>query len=256
MSRVLIPSRGPSDWKGLLADPEKHWRRGKPAFETAMSWEAAQATPRGLPPAIAAQLDTQPALAGATALVVLPEHKVKLAAPGRASQNDVWTLLRVGDALVSMAVEGKAGETFGEPLGDWLKDASLGKLQRLESLCALLGATNPPEGRLRYQLFHRTASALIEAERFGATHAVMIVQSFLDDPVSLADYVAFGAALGASVAKDQLIATPRAAGPTLYLGWASCAPASDSKVAAMRAKEARQQQGLTSDDGPDLGSPR
>ena len=237
MSRVLIPSRGPSDWKGLLADPDKHWKRGKSAFETAMSWEAARAAPRGLPGAIATLLDTQPALAGAAALVVLPEHKVKLAAPGRASQNDVWTLLRAEGALISMAVEGKAGETFGEPLDDWLKDASHGKLQRLESLCGLLGAANPPDGRLRYQLFHRTASALLEAERFGAAHAVMIVQSFLDDPVSLADYIAFGAALGVSVGKDQLTTVSRAAGPTLYLGWASCVPASDSDVEAAKMEQ-------------------
>src|SRR5690606_28903881 len=233
MSRVLIPSRGPSDWKGLLADPDKHWKRGKSAFETAMSWEAAQATSRGIPPAIATLLDTQPALAGATALVVVPEHKVKLSAPGRASPKDVWTLLRSAHALISMAVEGKPGSPFGEPLHDWLKDASPGNVQRLESLCGLLGAANPPDGRLRYQLFRRTASALIEAERFGAVHAVMIAQSFVDDPASLADYIAFGAALGVSVAKDQLTAVPRAAGPNLHLAWASCMPASDSDVAAV-----------------------
>src|SRR5690606_33057154 len=140
-----------------------------------------------------ALLDTQHALAGATALVVLPEHKVKLDGHGRASQNDVWTLLRVGSTYVSMAVEGKAGESFGDPVESWLKDASPGKLARLERLCGVVGIRHPPDGRLHYQLFHRTASALLEAERFGAAHAVMMVQSFVDDPLSLADYIAFGA---------------------------------------------------------------
>lgn len=233
MSRILMPSRGPSDWKGLLADPDKHWKRGRSAFETAVSWECAQKTPRGLPAAIAALLDSQQALAGATALVVLPEHKVKLQGGGRASQNDVWALLRAGHDHVSMAVEGKAGEPFGDPVAHWLKDASVGKTARLEHLCGMLGTQHPPDGRLRYQLFHRTASALIEAERFGATHAVMIVQSFADDPVSLADYIAFGTALGVAVARDQLTEVRRATGPSLYLGWASCAPASDSDVAGV-----------------------
>lgn len=233
MSRILVPSCGPSSWKRLLADPDKHWRRGRSAFETAVSWEAAQNTPRGLPTEIGALLDTLPALANATALMVLPEHKVKLDAYGRASQNDVWTLLQVGSAYISMAVEGKAGEPFGTSVGTWLKDASPGKLARLEHLCGLLGVRHPPDGQLRYQLFHRAASALLEAERFGAVHAVMIVQSFLDDPMSLADYIAFGTALGVSVARDQLTQVPRAVGPSLYLGWVTCPPATDSQVAGV-----------------------
>ena len=32
MTRVLIPSCGPSAWRQLLADPEKHWVRGASAF--------------------------------------------------------------------------------------------------------------------------------------------------------------------------------------------------------------------------------
>lgn len=231
MNRVFIPSSGPSSWKLLLADPEKHWVRGASAFETAVSWEAAQATERGLPSPIEALLDTQQELEKATALIALPEHKVKLQGRGRASQNDVWALLRTSTGYASMAVEGKAGETFGEPLHEWLKDASTGKLARLDYLCELLGVESPPNNMLRYQLFHRTASALIEAERFGAAYAIMVVQSFRSDPVSLADYVAFGSALGATVSQGQLTKIPRTTGPALYLGWATCEPADDSTVA-------------------------
>src|SRR5690606_27410024 len=144
----------------------KHWRRGRSAFEAAVSWEAAQNTPRALPTEIGALLDTQPALTNASALMVLPEHKVRLDAYGRASQNDVWTLLRAGNTYISMAVEGKAGEPFGTSVETWLKNASPGKLARLERLCGLLGVRHSPDGQLRYQLFHRAASALLEAERF------------------------------------------------------------------------------------------
>lgn len=233
MSRILIPSCGASSWRHLLADPEKHWVRGASAFETAVSWEAAQATERGLPSAIAAVLDTQADLAGSSVLVALPEHKVKLDGRGRASQNDVWALLKSSKGLISMAVEGKAGETFGEPVGQWLQEASAGKLTRLEYLCKVVGASHPPDNVLRYQLFHRTASALIEAERFGAEDAVMMVQSFRSDPVSLADFISFGAALGATVGEGKLVRVPRSAGPALYLGWVSCEPASDNVVAGV-----------------------
>lgn len=233
MNRILLPSNGASSWRQLLADPEKHWVRGASAFETAVSWEAAQATERGLPDPIANLLDTQHELAKATTLFALPEHKVKLQGRGKASQNDVWALLKAPTGYVSLAVEGKAGEPFGEPLHEWLKDASSGKLARLDALCKLLGAAYPPANELRYQLFHRTASALIEAERFGAAHAVMIVQSFRSDPISLTDYVSFGSALGATLAQGQLTKISRSSGPTLHLGWVTCEPASDHVVASV-----------------------
>ncbi len=233
MSRVLIPSDGPSSWRQLLADPEKQWVRGFSAYKTAVSWESAQRTERGLPAPVAAMLDQQPELAGAKALIALPEHKVKLQGRGKASQNDVWVLLMLDSGYASMAVEGKAGETFGEILEDWIRNSSDGKRKRLEHLCSLLGAAHPPANGLRYQLFHRTASALIEAERFGARAAIMLVQSFRSDPVSLADYIAFGAALGVQVAEGSLVKVPRTSGPSLYLGWVSCEAATDQVVASV-----------------------
>lgn len=233
MSRVLIPSSGASSWRQLLADPEKHWVRGASAFETAVSWESVRDTERGLPGAIATSLDEHHELAGAKVLIALPEHKVKLQGRGRPSQNDVWALLKSNAGYVSMAVEGKAGEPFGELLEDWLREASEGKWARLQHLCGLLGVKHPAENMLRYQLFHRTASALIEAERFGAQAAVMMVQSFRPDPASLADYLSFGAALGVQLAEGRLVAVPRTSGPSLYLGWVSCEPATDSVVASV-----------------------
>lgn len=233
MKRVLIPSCGATSWRQLLADPDKHWVRGASAFETAVSWERAQATARGLPEPIAAVLDQDQEISGAEVLFALPEHKVQLEGRGRASQNDVWVLLKSPNGLISMAVEGKAGEAFGPSVRDWLVNASDGKKTRLESLCRLVGATHPPEAALRYQLFHRTASALIEADRVGAEIAVLMVQSFRSDPASFADYMAFAAALGVTVAEGRLLQVPRVSETSLYLGWASCDPATDEVVASV-----------------------
>src|SRR5260370_33711628 len=107
MKRVFIPSCGASDWRKLLADPETQWERKASAMELAVSWEAAQKTDRGLPLEIAKALDQVPSLAGAHLLVSLPEHKVTLKGRGKASQNDVWALLRPGNGNVSRAGEGK-----------------------------------------------------------------------------------------------------------------------------------------------------
>lgn len=231
MSRVFVPTSGPGDWRRLLADPEKHWVRRRSAFETAVSWEHAQKTSRGIPVEIAEALDGHPALAGAQLLLAIPEHKVKLVGPGKASQTDVWALLRSGSGLVSMAVEGKAGESFASTIGEWLREASDAKKVRLEYLCRVLQINHPPATTLRYQLFHRTASALIEAERFGAAQAVMVVQSFQEDPHSWDDFSAFCRVLGADPQLGKLSEIPRASGPSLYLGWVSCLVGADDVVA-------------------------
>src|SRR5205823_4916150 len=59
MRRLFVPTAGPSDWRRLLADPQKQWRPEKSAFEAAVSWEAARQSKRGLPPEVAAALDSQ-----------------------------------------------------------------------------------------------------------------------------------------------------------------------------------------------------
>ena len=44
---------------------------------------------------------------------------------------------------------------------------------------------------IRYQLLHRTASALLTAEQFAARHAVMLVHSFSTTRTGFTDYTAF-----------------------------------------------------------------
>jgi Domain of unknown function (DUF6946) len=62
--------------------------------------------------------------------------------------------------LVSIAVEGKAGEPFGPPISEWLRDDSVGKRVRLDALCKVLGLVSEADSLLRYQLLHRSASAM------------------------------------------------------------------------------------------------
>jgi hypothetical protein len=65
-----------------------------------------------------------------------------------------------------VTVEGKAGEEFDKRLVDWLKSEGDGKERRLAFLCKTLGVTSRPDPGLRYQLFHRAASAVLEAQRW------------------------------------------------------------------------------------------
>ncbi|WP_435311332.1 DUF6946 family protein [Primorskyibacter sedentarius] len=211
MSRAYIPTRSASDWRALLADPAKQWRVGYSAMAAAQSWETAN----GLPPEIASMFAP-----GAKLLLAIPEHQVPLPGRGAASQCDVFAFVRESTMRIALTVEAKVAEPFGPTVGEWLRDASEGKRQRLAALCDLLGCAAPPE-HLRYQLFHRTAAALIEADRFGAEAAAMIVQSFSQKHRWFEDFADFAAFLGASPERkmpSQIIAP---GGMPLTLGWAT-----------------------------------
>ena len=231
MKRVLIPTYGASDWRRFLADPDNQWKRGASAMELAVSWEMAQTTHRGLPPEVADVLDSHSSLAGARLLAAFPEHKVALKGRGKPSQTDVWALLRADSGLISMAVEGKAGEPFASTIGEWLKEASDGKKERFNYLCEILQSSDAPAAELRYQLYHRTASAVIEAQRFGAPFAVMLVQSFREDSLCWNDYCAFCSLLGATAVRGSLVEACRKGSERLFLGWVVSKVATDSEFA-------------------------
>lgn len=234
MSRFLVPTLGPSDWRRLLADPQKHWRQGKSAYELAVAWEAARHSARGLPKDVADLLDSNPDLRGAELLLSVPEHQVVLQGGGHASQTDLWALLRTPAGLVSAAVEGKAGEGFDKPVSVWLQDAKprSGKPQRLKQLCHLLEITEVQAHRCRYQLLHRTAAAIIEAQRFGITRALLLVQSFVRNPESVADFRRFGEELGAAACENRVVCVGYRAGVQLWLAWATSSPASNQQARA------------------------
>src|SRR5438045_3818176 len=92
-----------------------------------------------------------------------------------------------------MAVEAKAGEGFDRTIAEWLADAkpTSGKPVRLAQLKSILGIGPDCPETLRYQLLHRTASAVREAERFGAAAAILLVQSFSSDRDSAEAYATF-----------------------------------------------------------------
>lgn len=216
MSKILVPSAGPGDWKRLLAKPEEHWARGKSARTLAHCWEDRDGR---FPPEVAAILRQCDALHDVKPLLIFPEWKVPLPGGSRPSQNDVWILTKAGDGLVSIAIEGKVDESFDKTLGEWKVNASSGKQKRLKYLISCLGLTSEPPAGIYYQLMHRTASAVIEAERFGAQAAVMLVHSFGTSDVGFPAYREFCRLFGFE-ARVGILGTTRARNELpLYLGW-------------------------------------
>src|SRR5688500_16409156 len=97
MKRLFVPTEGAASWRGLLADPVKHWKRGASALELAASWERAARTERGLPKEVAAVLDRHRSTRGGSLLFGIPEHQVPLPGGSRPSQTDLWAVLKIGD---------------------------------------------------------------------------------------------------------------------------------------------------------------
>ncbi len=191
-----------------------HWKRGRSAYETSYSWLKA----RGIPRKVGALLDTAPEWRSAELVAGFFEHATPLDTQTGPSYTDLLAVCALENGLGALAVEGKAGETFGQLVDEW--EDSEGKISRYAWACAMFGV-NPSEcRRFRWQLFHRAASAVLEAKRFRAHHAMMLVHDFSGVCSSAPDFMAFAEKVGfVGAATDGLSAPKLVDGVSLRLGW-------------------------------------
>lgn len=190
--RLHVPLRAPADVIPHLGAPH-HWKEGRSAKSLIDQWWAANDLPAG----VRALLDQAPEWQGVELIDAFVERCTNLH-DGRASysQSDLLAVLGLSEGLGVLSIEAKVDEGFDKTVDEWRAAASPGKTVRLAKLCALFDLDPIAVGALRYQLFHRTASAVIEAKRYRARHAAMIVQSWSPLNHGLDDYRAFFAALG------------------------------------------------------------
>lgn len=202
MGKILIPANGPADWQQFLAEPAKHWKKGYSARTLAHCWHGTD----GFPKDVYDVLTAADPFREIDLLVAIPEHQVPLPpVRSRASQNDIWVLARCATGLVSIAVEGKVGESFGPTISEWMSTPTPGKKKRLDFLTEILGIGMAFPEDTRYQLLHRTASAIIEARRFTARHAVLMVHSFSQNDQWFEDYANFVQLFGTVGVRDQVV---------------------------------------------------
>lgn len=138
------------------------------------------------------------------------------------SQTDLLAILKVARELTLVAVEGKAEESFGPLVSEWLT-ADPNRRRRFDRLASLFGVTVSDAFRLRYQLFHRTAAAIYEAERYCANTAMMLVHSFSPKASGWTDFAAFVEAigLGGSSYAPGVFGPKEIEGIELYAAWVS-----------------------------------
>ena len=217
MKPIVVPTDGVHDWQERLADPAKQWRTGYSAKALAHAWEDAN----GLPQEVVGLLG---ALGDVELLLAIPEYDVPLPGGDRPSQNDVFALARTKGGLVVIMVEGKVAESFGPTLEEWKREASSGKKERLSYIQSKLGLRAEPASGIRYQLLHRTASAVIEAERFHASDAALVVHSFSPERASYDDYQTFLGLFGKRANPGQMVSLGTVNGIRLWAGWAQGDP--------------------------------
>jgi hypothetical protein len=215
--RLHVPLTKPEDVKPHLAKQELHWRAGYSAQELAMCWAGAG---RDFPAAVRALLATCSEYAGAEMIDGFFEREVELGTAGRNSQTDLMVVAGLGEELGIIAVEGKVEESFADLVCDW--NNSEGKQRRLEGLCATLRLDPSRVGQLRYQLLHRTVSAVYEAKRYRCRHALMLVHSFSPTHRWFEDFARFSRAMNIPVTQTGSCSAAKVCdGVQLRLGWVS-----------------------------------
>jgi len=216
VSKIFIPANNPEDWKPLVG-PE-NWKTGYSAKALAYCWQEANGFPecvRGVFKKSGIRLFQNIEL-----LLAFPEHKVPLPGGRRASQNDIFILAKRNNQLISITVEGKVSEPFDKTIAEWKSVKGKGKEIRLKFLCDKLQLDEGQIDHIRYQLLHRTASAIIEAENFNAQNALMLVHSFSQFDEGFSDYSKFLALFGLKeIQPDSLVGPRNINRINLYFGW-------------------------------------
>ena len=222
MGKFFVRSKqaaGPEDWRVGLAKPNKQWKTGKSAKALAHSWEKSD----GFPPEVNKVFDESGfgVLKEIDLLRGDVEYVVPLPGGAAGSQNDILVHGKSDSNRIVIAVEGKVSEDFGPRVKSWIKKISpqSGKPERLQFLQERLEIESRNVRAIRYQLLHRTASALIEAERFGANCAVMLVHSFSQEDRHIEDYQGFAELFGTSGDVNKVSYAGKKNGIDLYLAW-------------------------------------
>jgi len=122
--------------------------------------------------------------------------------------------------LLPIMVEGKVSETFGEKVERWKgENPSEGKRKRLKHLLELLNLLEEDTLNIRYQLLHRTASAIKEAQEMNTANALILVHSFSPESKWFVDYAEFVRLFNLLPEKDAVIGPVVINRVNLYFAW-------------------------------------
>lgn len=218
--KIFIPSKKSDDWRSLLAK-EWQWKEGHSAMALANCWQEANDFPTSVKK-VFEESNIDIFNKRIELLLALPEYKVNLPGGDTASQNDIFILANGDGCLISITVEGKVNENFGPIIAEWKvgdKDNKTNKTERLEFLLNELNLGNKPIEDIRYQLLHRSVSAIIQARKFNTKYALMLVHSFSAEYRHFDEYERFVKLFGLNGKKNKLVGPVAIREVYLYFGW-------------------------------------
>lgn len=218
MSNIFIKTKGVDSWRELLADKERQWEIGYSAKSLANAWESNEGFPKEIQEAFDASSDEF--IKNIKFLYGFPEYQVNMPSRGKASQNDLYVLATSQNKPLCIMVEGKVNEDFDLLVSKWICTASKGfQNERLQYLISLLGLQGKEIGNIRYQLLHRTASALIEAEKVGTDKCMIIIHSFSQEKAHFNDYKNFVELFGVTPEVNKISSPISIDGKQVYFLW-------------------------------------
>ena len=210
---ILIPATH-DDWRHRVSESTTVHTSSAPA-QMADRWQAAA----GFPAEIARLFSTARATRSAALLVAIPHHQVPLAGGAHAAHLDLWALVRTGRGLLSVAIDAVGAEAFDAEADD--RTATTESRRLWKGLCRLLEIHESADTPVSSQLVHRTTTALVEAKRFFARGAAVVVHSFGESRRGFSDFQQFVRLMGgALVEPGQLVEVQPREGVELYFGWA------------------------------------
>jgi hypothetical protein len=179
---------------------------------------------RGFPEPVRTLLDAYEPFVAAQPLLAWVAPRAALGGP--AVPRDLFVLAKLADgALAAIAVAGPA-DLRGPSIEDWLlADPSPARIERLQQLGERLGVPLDELRALSQPLLQRTAAALLEAERFNATHALMLAHACdgaAGTTIGRDERRALQSALGGRSlhdGDDGIVAVTAPVDIKLYLGW-------------------------------------
>ena len=206
-------------WRNLLAQPKKQWKKGYSARVLAYCWQEADGFPKRVVTTF--QKSKINLFGNVELLFAFPEYKVPLPGGKRESQNDIYVIAKSNNDLISIMIEGKVNEPFDKPVSSWISNSgrNSGKQERLDFLLNKLNLNQTQVQQIRYQLLHRTVSAIIEAQRIGAKNALMLVHSFGTKNEWFDDFGKFVKLFGLTAKINSIVGPYQTDGINIYFSW-------------------------------------
>ena len=170
-----------------------HWKAGRSAMEFAKAWFREETL--SVPVEVLSLLESDRRLQGVKLISGIPEHVTRLPERGEGRNHDLALLGKTIDGNVTICVEAKADEAFGNEsvFQYWHRaicrrtsGASTRVPERIQSLLEMVGPTGvlpeeSPWSEVRYQLLTAICGTALQAKRDSSSLAVFVVHEFHTD---------------------------------------------------------------------------